>query len=455
MVTIEMGGLVKVPLSCLDSQLVIKKLTYKSYFKDRTGKKKHIKLYNIDQDFIYVPREWARKNLPQLIKDKIFCVNTWKDETINFGYTKLPDPYHPSVLDKENQKTFMDDMLHKAKQYKNILCVAKTGSGKTMVALRTVALLSKPTLVLVNTNALKEQWFERIEQALGIEKKDVGVIQASKLNYKNKSITIGLLQTFAKKKLPQEVYDYFSIIVIDECHNLSTEFFSQVVPMFRAKYRIGLSATPKRKDGSDRVLYDHIGKPRVVADTKIMDCDVIVKPLTIFNKWGKTEEARISCYIRSNTRNKFLADTIVDMYNDKRKILAISLSVDHLDKIYDLLIKKIPPEEISYYTGTINVGGKRKKMTPEQHKETEKKQIILATYGIFKEAVDIPALDAGIELTPTYKGNQLIGRVRRYVEGKKKPYWVSIYDTNCKFSDKMYHSRYAEWIQAGANVINS
>lgn len=459
MIDLTIAGWVSIPLSSLDEfkQFSIKdELLYVSKFVDDNGKRKTIKLYDEDEKNLYVPREWARKNLKSYLDDEFTVTNNWVDEEVTPFYTKLPSPDHPSVPDPVRQKIFMEELESKVRDKKNVLAVAQTGAGKTPVSLYVAAKLNRRILVLVNRNTLRDQWINQIQNLLGVPSEMIATIQGAKYNLEGKMVAVGLLQSFARRKYPQEVYDFASVVIIDEAHNISTEFFAQVIPKIRAKYRIALSATPTRKDGADIVLYYHCGIPRVISESRVMDIDVYVKTFTPSSMWGDNDRTQIFHLSRLKDRNRFLTNHIVDMYNDNRKILAVSHSVDHLDKIRDMLLDaNINHDDIGYFTGSINENGKRRPTKKAEREYASTKRIILGTYGAIKEGVDIPLIDAGIDLSPNYRATQVIGRARRYVKGKRKPIWITVVDDTSLTSLKTFKSRKKEYQSSGAKIIDS
>ena len=134
-----------------------------------------------------------------------------------------------------------------------------TGSGKTVMALYLIAERKQPTLIIVHTKELLNQWIDRIEQFLGIPADEVGIIGAGKFTLGDR-ITVGMVQTLCKRV--DEVKGLFGHVIVDECHRCPSKTFSDVVTSFDAKYLLGLSATAYRRDGLGRVIYLYLGDKR-------------------------------------------------------------------------------------------------------------------------------------------------------------------------------------------------
>jgi superfamily II DNA or RNA helicase len=134
----------------------------------------------------------------------------------------------------------------------------QTGGGKTVCALYIASQLKLPTLVLVHSGFLKDQWIERIQAFL--PKARIGTIQGDVFDVEDKDIVVGMLQTIALKEHPPNHFRRFGLIIVDECHHIASEGFSQAVPKLTSKYMLGLSATPERKDKLMHLIHWFLGR---------------------------------------------------------------------------------------------------------------------------------------------------------------------------------------------------
>ena len=156
---------------------------------------------------------------------------------------------------------------------------APTGSGKTAIAAGLIADRRQPTLIVVHTQELLDQWVDRIESFLGIPAPEVGVIGEGKNRIGGK-ITVALVQTLYK--CAQNVAPHIGFLVVDECHRCPTRTFTQAVKAFDCKYMLGLSATPWRRDKLTRLIDWHLGDTVHVVDREalveaghILDVEVV------------------------------------------------------------------------------------------------------------------------------------------------------------------------------------
>lgn len=458
----KLSGWFSIPLAALSKEQIENfknALSYQSTFPKEDGQYKTINLYEVTEDSLNLPIEWVKTNYPtfyKLAKDERKTTGTLVAE-------RLPDSKHPRVKDPEAQQAFMEALLASVKADDNCLAFAPTGSGKTVVSLWVAAKLGYRTLVLVHNEQLRDQWILEIQEKLGIPRERIGILQRDKCEIEGKDIVIGMLQTQTRREYPQEVYDSFGLVIVDECHKLSTEYFAEVLPKFTARHRIGLSASITRSDGSDIVLYSHLGEIRVKAETKVMPLKVYPKKFYSSRKlWGRDERQRLSCLVRDTERNAMMANDIYQLYKKGRNIVAFSYSVDHLETMMELCkAYGIPEHEMGLLSATRTKYdaqdwkkiGKRRSTVAEIADAKQAKVCFIVDQ--FKEGIDVPRWDFLYELTPFWNANQRCGRVRRYVAGKLYPKCITIRDMKCEFSEKMWKARLRDYIECGAEIVSA
>ena len=132
------------------------------------------------------------------------------------------------------------------------LLESPTGSGKTTMALYIIAERKQPALIICHTLSLLDQWLDRIEQFLGIPRNEIGIIGGGKFNIGTR-ITVATVQSLYKQV--DEVVPYIGHLVVDETHRAPSRMFIEAVSAFDAKYRLGLTATPWRRDGLSKVIF--------------------------------------------------------------------------------------------------------------------------------------------------------------------------------------------------------
>ena len=306
----------------------------------------------------------------------------------------------------------------------------QTGGGKTVCALYIASQLKLPTLVLVHSGFLKDQWVERIQAFL--PKARIGTIQGDILDIQNKDIVVGMLQTISMKEFPPKTFACFGLVIVDECHHIASESFVQAIPKLTSKHMLGLSATPERKDRLMHVINWCLGPMLYQSDAaEKVDSGVKVEVMEF-----ETDDAEFNTIIKNNAgvmftslmvnkltefepRNQMLIELLKDVYeDDTRQILVLSDRVEHTHKLFKLL-----PPEIQAHTGILARG-----MKPAVRTEfCESKRILISTYQLVKEGFDLASLNTLVMATPRPDVEQIVGRILR-VEKTKRTVAPLIFD---------------------------
>ena len=296
-----------------------------------------------------------------------------------------------------------------------IICVP-CGYGKTVIALNALAKLKKKTLIIVHKGFLMNQWKERIKFFLNDVK--IGKIQGKTIDIINKDIVLGMLQSISMKDYPEGTFDDFGMVIFDECHHLSAEVFSKALTKIAPKYLLGLSATPKRKDGLSKVFQWYLGdivfsiKKRDIEDVDVRCISFNADKYTdnkdynqiLHNYRGKINMAQMINNICSYVpRTKYIIKLLKPLIKKGRKILILSDRREHLKVIKTYLDKK------KYCGSGYYLGG----MKQSELKKSEDKQVLLATYSMASEGFDVPTLNTLVLASPKSDVVQSVGRILR------------------------------------------
>lgn len=304
----------------------------------------------------------------------------------------------------------------------------------TVISLQLIAELKRTALIIVHKTFLVNQWKERILTFYDITEDEVGIVQQDRCEYKGKKIVIALVQSLLSREYPKEFYEYFGTVAIDECHRFGSETFRDAIVMFPARYRIGVTATPYRKDKQEIVFFSHIGEIACVGESRKM------KPIIQFVKTPVVMDSRLSRKLRLNNktvgltncinylakheaRNRKIAKLLIDASQAGRKILVLSGRREHLETLRYLTKIEARKRGVNV-TVAFYVGG----MSERELKIAENHQILLGTYAMAKEGLDIPSLDTLFLVTPISDIEQAVGRILRVYEGKKEPMVVDFID---------------------------
>ena len=307
--------------------------------------------------------------------------------------------------------------------------------GKTSGSLYILSQLKKKTLVIVHKEFLLNQWVERIQQFL--PKARVGRIQGQIIDIEGKDIVIGMLQSLSMKEYPVSVFESFGFTIIDEVHHISSQTFSNALFKIVTKYMLGLSATMNRKDGTTRVFKMFLGDV-IFKGKRDEQHNVIVKAIEYhveddeFNhvitdfRGNVSYSSMISKLCEYNRRSEFIIKVVVSLLNDnpKQQIIILAHNRNLIKYLHDAIShRKIAT--VGYY-----VGG----MKESALKESENKQVIIATYSMASEGLDIKTLNTLIMSTPKTDIQQSVGRILR--EKHDQPIVVDIIDSHEPFKNQ-------------------
>lgn len=307
--------------------------------------------------------------------------------------------------------------------------------GKTSLSLYMISQLKKKTLVIVHKEFLLNQWVERIQQFLPQAR--VGRIQGQIIDIEDKDIVIGMLQSLSMKEYPQSVFDTFGFTIIDEVHHISSQTFSNALFKIVTKYMLGLSATMNRKDGTTRVFKMFLGDV-IYKGARDEERNVIVRGIEYhvddddFNnvitdfRGNVAYSSMISKLCEYSRRSEFILKILVDLLKEdsKQQIIVLAHNKNLLKYLHDA-IKTRNISTVGYY-----VGG----MKEQALKESEGKQVIIATYSMAAEGLDIKTLTTLIMATPKTDIQQSVGRILR--EKHSQPIVVDIIDSHEPFKNQ-------------------
>lgn len=306
------------------------------------------------------------------------------------------------------------------------------GKGKTVCALNVISVLKKKTLVIVHKEFLMNQWIERIQQYLPSAK--IGKIQGQVIDIEGKDIVLAMLQSLSMKDYPVSIFEGFGLTIIDEVHHISSEVFSCALFKLVTKYMLGLSATMNRKDGTTKVFKMFLGEvaykdldkgehPVIVRGITYETNDEEFNEMVIDFRGNPAFSTMISKLCTYSYRSEFILKLLKDMLdeNSKQQIMILAHNKNILKYLHDAIAHR-QIASVGYY-----VGG----MKEAALKESEGKKIIIATYSMAAEALDIKTLTTLIMATPKTDIEQAVGRILR--DKHAQPIVVDIIDTHMIF----------------------
>ena len=366
----------------------------------------------------------------------------------------------------EKQVALLNNSMGLLKEGKSHTIQALMGFGKSYCGTNLLVQIGVTTLIIVTKEDLMIQWRQNLLKYTDIKEDEIGIVQQNQCQYGPKiKVAIAMVHSLAGGDYPSDFYDWAGLVLVDECHRISAQWFVSCMFKLNSYLRLGLTATPKRTDGKDYVFKAHLGDIGSRASNHLQPPKVLViKSGWKITKWKKRDPAtggyttmeiphkpgRMASVVKAmgmdDARNHLIADLCLKAYQKDRKIVIFFEQIDgHLKKLRPILVKMgIPSKDISEY-----IGG----LTDAQRVQNAKARVILGSYSYFSEGTDIPDLDTAILASPRSNVMQAIGRILRVVEGKKEPVIFDIVDESSKSLVDMHHSRMRSYNELKANVV--
>lgn len=413
------------------------------------------------------------KHIPE--KLELFS-NVWGKIEIPFGclYALWPEiKKHPYVLDFNNAGNisikddlptyepfdYQEEAISNMLKAKGGVLTSSCGSGKTLMGIELIRRIGKKTLWLCHTGDLLTQTkTAMLEQYPNIK---IGLTTQGKLEI-GEDVTISTVQTLVN--IDPDLYkDKFDVVICDECAHVSgsitkIQMFSKVLSKIPARYKFGLTATPSRSDGLINSMYAYLGcnldgefKPTFKVDSsKVKTIGSVHEAIELENGYnefnlykicdasGMTDYNKlISSLCDNEERTDKIIKNILSCHNEGRKQVVLTLRKQHCEDITNKLKEK-----------GIKVYYIASKLIPKKREEIIKQKVewdvIVATYSLLKEGVNIKELDT-LHLTTPSKDKAMIvqcaGRIERYIENKKQPIVYDYVDIDIPYCVNAYKKR--------------
>jgi superfamily II DNA or RNA helicase len=326
---------------------------------------------------------------------------------------------------RKDQKAAVREML---KHEIGVLC-APTAFGKTVTAAALVARRKVSTLVLVHRTELLLQWKERLTGFLEIPKGELGIIGGGKKKLSGK-IDIALMQSLSRREALGELLDQYGQIIVDECHHLSAFSFEAILKQAKAKFVVGLTATPIRRDGHQPIIFMQCGPVRhSAAKPKTAPAQLEVWPKMIpAPEIPPDSQIQDVFRILANdaTRNRLITSDVLTAYREGRKILVLTERTEHLPLLQEALGNEV--EHCFILHGRLSKKQRTAVFAELDALQGAMPRVLLATGRLIGEGFDHPPLDTLVLAMPiSWKGTlqQYAGRLHREYASKQD---VRIYD---------------------------
>ena len=377
---------------------------------------------------------------------------------------------------RTEQKPALDEMM----KHDNGILHAATAFGKTVVCSAMIAEKKVNTLIILESSALLEQWKNALEQFLDIQealpeyKTKTGRVRVrkslvGKLQGAHDSLTgiidIAMAGSLCKKGEWHPLLEQYGMVIVDECHHAASDTIANVLKEVKARYVYGVTATPKRADGLEKIIYMLIGPIRYSytakekAETQGIDHFVYprftrtVPPRGVADKMHPNEAYQM---IRDNeVRDEQILADVRECIKAGRTPVVLSKYKDHSQKLYERMNEYA--DKVFLMTGDNSKKEHKKICEQLQAVSPEETMVLVATGSLIGEGFDFPRLDTLIMATPvSFRSvvEQYAGRLNRDYEGKRDVIIYDYVDSHISMFDKMYVKRLKAYKQIGYEICS-
>lgn len=378
---------------------------------------------------------------------------------------------------RQEQKPALEEMM----KYDNGILQAATAFGKTVVCSAMIAEKKVNTLIILESSALLEQWKDALEKFLDIDEKlpeyktKTGRIRVrksliGKLQGAHDSMTgivdIAMAGSLCKKGEWHPLLDQYGMVIVDECHHAASDTIAEVLQKVTAKYVYGVTATPKRSDGLEKINYMLLGPIRYSysAKEKVKAQGI---PHLVYPRFTRTVLPRgvtaekmhpneaYEMLRHNEARDEQILSDVKNCIAAGRTPVILSKYKDHSERLYDQM--KGYADKVFLMTG--NNSKKEHKQIREQLQQTapEETLALVATGSLIGEGFDFPRLDTLIMATPvSFRSvvEQYAGRLNRDYVGKKDVIVFDYVDSHIPMLENMYARRLKAYKQIGYEICS-
>lgn len=425
-----------------------------------------ISCFDITDDYLAMPRGCKEAII------KLFESNGAKYIIADRTNHGSPIPVTFIGTEREEQLVAIEALL----PFNNGVLHATTAFGKTVTAASLIARRKVNTLILVHSKTLLAQWHKRLSEFLDIDDKEsmnvkkrgrkktfspIGCLDST-TNTLHGMVDIALMQScFDDGEIKQFVQNY-GMVIVDECHHVSSVTFEKVLKSVKALYVYGLTATPIRKDGHQPIIFMQCGPIRYAADAKSQILRqsflryLVPRFTTYHNVNGEkqTFPSLQQSLIEDEMRNTLIIDDVRKAIDSGRTPIVLTSRTQHVEILARKLESSV--KNIICLTGTGTTKEKRDAMQRLQKTPENEPLVVIATGKYVGEGFDYPRLDTlFLALPVSWKGivTQYAGRLHREYDGKKDVRIYDYIDIHEPLCESMYRKRLRGYADIGYQTI--
>jgi len=427
----DLANFLKSNLNFINSEYIIKQKIGRSVY----GVQKFFNLIKESKDTIMIPRGF----LNQLVD---FC----NENKINIEIFDKRNKLDNLVFNSKIQlSSIQEQVIDICKNRQEGVIVAPPGFGKAIIGIELIARKCQPALILVHRKQIYDQWVERIQDFLGLSKKDIGQISANKKKV-SKFVTVAMIQSLMRFPDLKALSESFGTIFIDECHHIPAKSFRKVVVNFNPYYIFGLTATPKRKYNDEKLIFLYIGG--IICNTNDIDqvatglfeedIQLNIRDTNLYFPYdNKTDDFQLlsKVIIFDSDRNRLIAEDIKKELEPGNKILVLTERKEHVE-VLNIYLKSVC--EVITITGDDSKSLRKVKM---KQIESGNFQVLITTGQLLGEGLDIENLSSIFLVYPFAFEGKLIQYIGRILRSKGRKAIYDYRDKNIDFLLKLYKKR--------------
>ena len=335
-----------------------------------------------------------------------------------------------------------------------------TAFGKTVIASWLISTRKSNTLILVHRRQLLEQWLAQLSIFVDLPSEKIGRIGAGK-NKPTKIVDIGIIQSLNRKGKINDIVAEYGHVIIDECHHVPAFSFESLLKQVKAKYVLGLTATPIRKDGHHPIIIMQCGPIRhhiknLNPSLYQFGRQVILRKTSF--KFDETNDHSpiqtiYAALIKDDQRNNLIFNDVLLALENKRSPLLLTERTSHLEYFAKRL--KGFAKNIIVLKGGLSSEKLKNLMDQIASLPDEEERILLATGRYIGEGFDDSRLDTLFLVMPiSWKGTlqQYVGRLHRRHTNKSLVQVFDYVDVNVPMLSRMFQRRLRGYQSLGYQV---
>lgn len=401
------------------------------------GIPRYISCARIEQGYLSVPRGCF---------DELQALLLGQGITVDIDDRRLPGQVLSDISLKATLRDDQNKAVETLADHDTGILHAPTAFGKTVTAIGLIAKRQVNTLILTHSRQLLGQWKERLETF--IEGASVGVVGGGKRKPTGQ-IDVATYQSLINKKdnTVSDLVKEYGQIIIDECHHISAPRYEMLLNEVSARYVVGLTATPDRQDGHQKIMLMVAGpvrhKVRVEHSAQFVQRVIVrerheIPPTDICQSRERPHIASVYRWLaQNNARNQDITQDVASCVRNQANCLILTERREHAETLAALLAA-------ASISSVVLRGGMRVRERHAAEAQLHKAQVIVATGKYIGEGFDLPRLDTLFLALPiAWKGtlSQYAGRIHRAVEGKQEVTVYDYLDTGLPMLERMYRKR--------------